>query len=179
MSTHFGPGRAASLTISPFRRGLSLLAAVGLLAGLLTIGAGSVSAAIVCQDCPNPSISTPLGAATVALSTANVVTVDFMANDPGHTLVAALPFAIPPGPPCHVSDGTGSIPPGPPCFVRNTLVTTGGTVNIDTISIPPGPPGFAFTFTSLVIISIHPPGPCRMMLSRTATDTLVVFTPRT
>ncbi len=179
MSIHIGHGRVAIPTISRFQRSFSLFAAVALLAGLFTIGAGSASAAVVCQDCPNPSISTPLGSATVTVSPAKVVTVDFAANDPGHTLVAALPFAIPPGPPCHVSDGTGAIPPGPPCFVRNTLVTAGGTVNIDTISIPPGPPAFAFTFTSLVIISIHPPGPCRMTLTRTATDTLVVFTPRT
>lgn len=160
------------------RRGFSILAAVGLLAGLFTIGAGSVSAAIVCEDCQSPSITTPLGTATVAVSATNVVTVDFTPNDPGHTFVAALPFAIPPGPPCRVTGGTVLVPPGPPCFVRNSLVTAGGTVNIDTVSIPPGPPGFAFTFTSLVVISIHPPGPCRMTVTRTATDTLVVFTPR-
>jgi hypothetical protein len=53
-------------------------------------------------------------------------------------------------------------------------------VNIDTVSIPPGPPGFVFTsFTGLVIVSIHPPSPCRMTVTRTATDTVVVFTPRT
>lgn len=69
-----------ALAISPFRRGLSLLAAVGLLAGLFTIGAGSVAADVVCQDCQNPSITTPLGAATVAVSSANVVTVDFVAT---------------------------------------------------------------------------------------------------
>jgi hypothetical protein len=153
--------------ISSSRRGLSLLAAVGLLAGLFTIGAGSVSADVVCSDCQNPSITTPLGAATIAVSPTNVVTIDFVANDPSHTFVAALPFAIPPGPP-----GRG--------FVRNSLVTAGGTVNIDTVSIPPGPPGFAFTsFTGLVIVSIHPPSPCRMTVTRSATDTVVIFTPRT
>jgi hypothetical protein len=178
MSIHLGHGRAASPTISPLRRSFSFLAAVGLLAGLLTIGAGSVSAAVVCQDCQNPSITTPLGTATVVVSAANVVTVDFAATDPSHTFVAALPFAVPPGPPCRLTGGAVSIPPGPPCFVRNSLVTSGGTVNIDTVSIPPGPQGFAFTFTSLAIISIHPPSPCRMTVTRTATDTLVVFTPR-
>jgi hypothetical protein len=144
--------------ISSSRRGLSILAAVGLLAGLFTVGAGSVSADVVCSDCQNPSITTPLGAATVTVSSANVVTVDFVANDPSHTLVAALPFAIPPGPPCRLA---------------------GGAVNIDTVSTPPGPPNFGFTsFTGLVIVSIHPPSPCRMRVTRTATDTLVVFTPR-
>jgi hypothetical protein len=151
--------------ISSARRSLHLLAAAGLLAGLFTLGAGSVSADVVCSDCQNPSITTPLGAATVAVSSANVVTVDFIAVDPSHTFVAALPFAIPPGPP-----GRG--------FVRNSLDTSGGTVNIDTVSIPPGPPGFERTYTSLVIISIHPPGPCRMTVIRTATDTIVVFSPR-
>jgi hypothetical protein len=153
--------------ISSSRRGLSLLAAVGMLAGLFTIGAGSVAADVVCSDCQNPSITTPLGAATVTVSPATVVTVDFVANDPSHTLVVSLPFAIPPGPP-----GRG--------FVRSSLVTAGGTVNIDTVSVPPGPPGFGFiSITSLVIVSIHPPGPCRMTVTRTATDTIVVFTPRT
>jgi hypothetical protein len=156
-----------ALAASPFRRRLSLLATLGLLACLFTIGAGSVSAAVVCQDCQNPSITTPLGNATVTVSPTNVVTVDFAATDPSHTFVAALPFAYPPGPP---SRG----------FVRNSLVTAGGTVNIDTVSLPPGPPNFGFTrFTSLVIVSIHPPGPCRMTLTRTTTDTLVIFTPRT
>jgi hypothetical protein len=165
--------------ISSSRRGLSILAAVGLLAGLFTVGAGSVSADVVCSDCQNPSITTPLGAATVTVSSANVVTVDFVANDPSHTLVAALPFAIPPGPPCRLAGGAVSLPPGPPCFVRNSLVTAGGAVNIDTVSTPPGPPNFGFTsFTGLVIVSIHPPSPCRMRVTRTATDTLVVFTPR-
>jgi hypothetical protein len=153
--------------ISSSRRGLTLLAAVGLLAGLFTIGAGTVAADVVCSDCQNPSITTPLGAATVVVSSANVVTVDFVANDPSHTLVAALPFAFPPGPP-----GRG--------FVRNSLVTAGGTVNIDSVSMPPGPPTFGSTrFTGLVIISIHPPGPCRMTVTRTGTDTIVVFSPRT
>ncbi len=162
------------------RRRVTLLAAVGLLAGLFTIGAGTVAADVVCSDCQNPSITTPLGAATIAVSSANVVTVDFVASDPSHTFVAALPFAFPPGPPCRLAGGGVAIPPGPPCFVRNSLVTAGGTVNIDTVSIPPGPPGFGFrSFTSLVIVSIHPPGPCRMTVTRTATDTIVVFTPRT
>jgi hypothetical protein len=163
--------------VSSFRRGLSLLAAVGLLAGLFTIGAGSVSADVVCSDCQNPSITTPLGAATVAVSSANVVTVEFVAINPSHTLVVALPFAVPPGPPCRLTGGGVSVPPGPPCFVRNSLVTAGGTVNVDTVSIPAGPSGF--TFTSLVVISIHPPSPCRMTVTRTATDTVVIFTPRT
>jgi hypothetical protein len=149
------------------RRGLSVLAAVALLAGLFTFGAGSVAADAVCSDCQNPSITTPLGAATIAVSSANVVTVDFVANDPSHTFVAALPFAIPPGPPARG-------------FIRNSLVTVGGTINIDTVSIPPGPPGFGSTsFAGLVVVSIHPPSPCRMTATRTATQTIVVFTPRT
>jgi hypothetical protein len=168
-----------SLAITPLRR-LPLLAAVGLLAGLFTIGAGSVSADVVCSDCQNPSITTPLGTATVAVSPTNVVTIDFVANSPSHTFVAALPFAYPPGPPCRLTGGGVSIPPGPPCSVRNSLVTAGGSVNIDTVSTPPGPPNFGFTsFTGLVIVSIHPPSPCRMKVTRTTTDTLVVFTPRT
>jgi hypothetical protein len=166
-----------SLAITPGRRGLSLLAAAGLLAGLFTIGAGSVSADVVCQDCPNPSITTPLGTATVAVSATNVVTVDFAAIDPSHTYVAALPFAIPPGPPCRLTGGAVLIPPGPPCFTRNSLATAGGTVNIDTASIAPGFPGFGLT--GLVVISIHPPSSCRMTVTRMATDTIVVFTPLT
>jgi hypothetical protein len=166
--------------ISSSRRGLSLLAAVSLLAGLFTIGVGSVAADAVCSDCQNPSITTPLGAATVTVSATNVVTVDFAATDPSHTLIAALPFAFPPGPPCRLTGGAASVPPGPPCFVRNSLVTAGGTVNIDTVAIPSGPPGLGLaSITGLVIVSIHPPSPCRMTVTRTATDTVVVFTPRT
>lgn len=177
MSVHLSHRQAAILAVSPLRRSFSLLAALGLLAGLFTIGAGSVSAAVVWEDCPIPSITTPLGTATVAVSALNVVTVDFAATDPSHTFVAALPFAIPPGPPCRLTGGAVSVAPGPPCFVRNSLATSGGTVNIDTVSIPPGPS--VFPFSSLAIISIHPPSPCRMTVTRTATDTIVVFTPRT
>lgn len=53
---------------------------------------------------------------------------------------------------------------------RTTVVTTGGTVFIDS-AYPPGPP----TRPGLAIISIHPPSPCRA--NNTSPNT-VVFTPR-
>ena len=147
------------------RRSLSILATVGLLVGLLTVGSPAVLAVDVvpCQDCLPPSITTPLGTADVTVSATNVVTVVFTPTDPVHTYVAGVPF---------------SYPPGPPTFpvTRNSLVTAGGTVNIDTISLPPGPP--VRSFTSLVVVSIHPPSPCRLTLTRNATSTVVVFTPR-
>jgi hypothetical protein len=146
------------------RRSLSILATVGLLVGLLTVGSTPVSAdVVICPEC-FPSISTPLGNAIVTVSATNVVTVVFTPTDPVHTYVAGVPF---------------SYPPGPPTFpvTRNSLVTTGGTVNIDAVALPPGPPTFP-TFTSLAVVSIHPPSPCRLTLTRSATSTLVVFTPR-
>ncbi len=45
-------------------------------------------------------------------------------------------------------------------------------MNIDTFLIPPGPLGL-FARPNLAIISIHPPGPCRVATS----GTTVVFTP--
>lgn len=143
------------------RRSLSILATVGLLVGLLTVGSTAVSAALPCQDCLPPSISTPLGTADVTVSATNVVTVVFTPTDPVHTYVVGVPFSYPPG--------FG--------FARNSLVTAGGTVNIDTVSLPPGSPSFG-RFTSLAVISIHPPSPCRLTLTRSATSTVVVFTPR-
>ena len=106
------------------------------------------------------TVQTPLGAVTVTTTPTNVVTVQLAPTKPG-TLVFGVPFAVPPG------------PPGLPGYTRTTIQTaTAGTISVDTYLAPSGPRWFA-TLPNLAIISIHPPGPCRV---ETAGDT-VVFTP--
>jgi hypothetical protein len=104
-------------------------------------------------------IQTPAGTVTVSAGANNVVTVVFTPSKP-NTLLFAVPFAIPPG------------PPGIPALTRTTVVTAAGVVNIDTVAIPPGPPA-RFSLPNLVIVSIHPPSPCRVAVN----GYTVVFTP--
>jgi hypothetical protein len=79
---------------------------------------------------------------------------------PRGTLVIGIPFAFPPGPPTL------------PGYARTSITTAGGVVNIDTFLAPPGAVN-RFALPGLAIVSIHPPGPCRVRTSGTA----VVFTP--
>jgi hypothetical protein len=144
----------------------SLLLAVALTASALTaLAAAPATAATACDPGSDTcvilpdTVQTPLGPVTVTVSTGNVVTVQLDPTAP-NTLVFGIPFAIPPG------------PPAAPQYVRQSIVTAGGIVNIDTILAPPGPPRL-FAMPSLAIISIHPPGPCRV----SANGTTVVFTP--
>lgn len=104
-------------------------------------------------------VQTPAGVVTVSVAADNVVTVVLTPAKP-NTLLFAVPFAIPPG------------PPAIPALTRTTVVTSAGIVNIDTVVIPPGPPA-RFSLPNVVVVSIHPPGPCRA----TVTGDTVVFTP--
>jgi hypothetical protein len=149
----------------PGRRVASLLLAAGLTAGAMTaLAASSARADSVCAPGSDTcvitgAVQTPLGPVTITVSAANVVTVQLTPPLPG-TLVFGIPFAIPPG------------PPGLPGYARTSITTAGGVVNVDTFLTPPGPPNL-FALPGLAIVSIHPPGPCRV---RTI-GTTVVFTP--
>jgi hypothetical protein len=112
----------------------------------------------VCVVGPDTA-QTPLGPVTVAVSAANVVTVQLTPTAPG-TFVFGIPFAIPPG------------PPGLPGYARTSIATADGVVNIDTFLTQPGQPGM-FALPDLAIVSFHPPSPCRVSIS----GTTVVFTP--
>jgi hypothetical protein len=103
-------------------------------------------------------VQTPLGPVTIAVSAANVVTVQLTPTAPS-TFVIGIPFAIPPG------------PPGLPGYARTSITTAGGEVDIDTFLAPAN----GFALPNLAIVSIHPPGPCRVRTS----GTTVVFTPIT
>lgn len=149
------------------RRIASLLLAAGLAASALTgFAAASASASTVCDPGTDvcvvvpDAVQTPLGTVTVAAGPDNVVTVQFTPAAQC-TKVIAIPFAIPPG------------PPGLPGYSRTTIATAGGVVNVDTL-YPPGPPCRS-GLPNLAIISIHPPGPCRV---RTI-GTTVMFIPVT
>ncbi len=146
-------------------------------AGLLTtllvaattgIGTSTADAATSCDPAGDvcvvvpDTVTTPLGLVTVTTSSTGAVSVHLEAIHP-NTLVVGVPFALPPG--LLVSSCPGG------CG-RTTIDTVDGLVSIDTITIPPGPPG-RFTLSNLAIISIHPPGPCRV---RTLGTTLT-FTP--
>jgi hypothetical protein len=140
------------------------IAALMLVAGLTAIApvallAAPASAVSVCDPGADTCVvsqatQTPVGLVTVTVSAENVVTVQ-LAPTSANTLVFGIPFAI---------------PPGPPGYVRTTITTAGGDVIID--AFPPGPPT-RFALPGLAIISIHPPGPCRVRTS----GTTVVFTP--
>jgi hypothetical protein len=128
-----------------------IVLAAGLTAGAFA-GAAPVSAATVCTGdvCviyPD-AVQTPLGLVTVTANAGNVVTVHLDPTTP-NTLVIGVPFSIPPGPPCQ------------PDYCRTTIDTSGGLVTIDTFQFPPGPPT-RLALPNLAIISIHPPGPCRV-----------------
>jgi hypothetical protein len=146
----------------PGRRVASLLLAAGLTLSAMTVFAASpASAASVCDPGTDicaitDTVQTPLGPVTIAVSAASVVTVQLSPAAP-RTLVFGIPFAIPPG------------PPGLPGYARTSITTAGGVVNIDTFLAPPG----VASWFALAIISIHPPGPCRVGTS----GTTVVFTP--
>ena len=148
----------------PGRRVASLLLAAGLTVSAMTVLAASpASADTVCAPGADTcvitdSVNTPLGPVTIAVSTANVVTVQLSPTAP-RTLVIGIPFAIPPG------------PPGLPGYARTSIATAGGVVNIDTFLAP----SEAATWLNLAVVSIHPPGPCRVRTSATT----VVFTPIT
>lgn len=135
------------------------LAAVSTVAFAIPVAPDTCTADTCVIDQPVP---TPAGSVTVTVSTANVVTVTLTPAKP-HTLVFGLPFSIPPGPPCS------------PSYCRTSVDTGGaGIVNIDTVVFPSA--GTArFTLPNLVVISIHPPGPCRVAVI----GTTVVFTPLT
>jgi hypothetical protein len=139
---------------------------VGLTVGTMTAFAAlPASAASACDPGSDTcvvipvSVQTPLGSVTVAVSAGNVVTVQLTPTTPG-TLVLGIPFAFPPGPPTL------------PGYTRASVTTSCGLVNIDTFQIPPGPPA-RFALPNLAVISIHPPGPCRVRVI----GTTVVFTP--
>ena len=149
----------------PGRRVASLLLAAGLTVSALTaLAASPASADSACA--PGTDIcgitatgQTPLGPVTIAVTAANVVTVQLAPTAPS-TLVIGIPFAIPPG------------PPGLPGYARTSITTAGGVVDIDTFLAPPGATS-GFILPDLAIISIHPPSPCRVRTS----GTTVVFTP--
>jgi hypothetical protein len=147
------------------RLAASLLLAAGLTAGALTTFAASpADAASVCDPGADTCVvqqtaQTPLGLVTVVISPGNVVTVQLTPTAPG-TVAFGIPFAIPPGPP----DLSG--------YARTSITTSCGLVNIDTFQPPPGQPN-RFALPNLMIVSIHPPGPCRVRTS----ETTVTFTP--
>jgi hypothetical protein len=149
----------------PGFRVASLLLSVGLTASAVAAFAAPASAASACDPGTDicvvvpDTVQTSLGPVTVTVSAENVVTVQLAPTDP-NTVVAGIPFAIPPGPP---------LAPG---YTRTTITNAGGVVNIDTFLVPPGPPG-RFALPNLAIVSIHPPSPCRVR----ADGTTVVFTP--
>jgi len=117
----------------------------------------------VCTDCVTVQVTqTSAGAVTVSATADNVVTVHVDPIAP-NTFVFGLPFQYPPGPPVL------------PAYQRTSVITqTAGTVNIDTIVYPPGPP-VRPAFPNIVIITIHPPSPCRVHTDAST----VTFTPVT
>jgi hypothetical protein len=149
----------------PGRRVASLLLVAGLAVSAMTaLAAPSANAASVCAPGADTcvitdAVQTPLGPVTIAVSAANVVTVQ-LTPTATRTLVIGIPFAFPPGPPTL------------PGYARTSSTTAGGVVNIDTFLAPPGATN-AFALPDLAIVSIHPPGPCRVHTS----GTTVVFTP--
>lgn len=121
-------------------------------------GADTICTADVCVV--NQSVSTPAGPVTVSADANNVVTVHLTPTNP-NTIVIGVPVQIPPGPPTL------------PGYTRTSVTTTvAGTVNIDTFLSPPSPL-FVPNFPAIVMISIHPPGPCRVF----TVGTTVTFTP--
>jgi hypothetical protein len=149
----------------PGRSVASLLLLAGLTAGAMTaLGASQASADSVCAPGADTcviadTVQTPLGPVTVTVSAANVVTVQ-LTPIAASTLVIGIPFAIPPG------------PPALPGYARTSITTAGGVVNVDTFLAPPATLS-GFERPDLAIVSIHPPGPCRVK----TTGTTVVFTP--
>jgi hypothetical protein len=149
----------------PGLRVASLLLSVGLAASAVAAFAAPAGAASACDPGTDicvvvpDTVQTPLGPVTVTVTADNVVTVQLTPTAP-NTVVAGIPFAVPPG------------PPNLPGYTRTSITTAGGVVNIDTFLIPPGPP-IRFALPNLAIVSIHPPSPCRVRTN----GTTVVFTP--
>ena len=149
----------------PGRRVASLLLIAGLTVSATTaLAASPASAASVCAPGTDTcvitdAVQTPLGPVTIAVSATNVVTVQLTPTAPS-TLVIGIPFAFPPGPPTL------------PGYARTSIATAGGVVNVDTFLTPPGAAN-GFALPDLAVVSIHPPGPCRVRTS----GTTVVFTP--
>ena len=163
--SHLLASRPASPIRKPSRRRVaSLLVLAGLtLSATTALAAPSALADSVCDPGGDTcvitgTVQTPLGTVTTAVSAANVVTVQLTPTSP-RTLVIGIPFAFPPGPPTL------------PGYARTSITTAGGVVNVDTFLVPPAANGLALP--GLAIISIHPPGPCRVQTS----GTTVVFTP--
>jgi hypothetical protein len=163
--SHLLASRPAGPLRKPSRRRVaSLLVAAGLtLSAATALAASPARADSVCAPGADTCVitgaaQTPLGPVTIAVSAANVVTVQLTPTTP-KTLVIGIPFAIPPG------------PPALPGYARTSITTAGGVVNVDTFLAPPAANGFALP--GLAIVSIHPPGPCRARTS----GTTVVFTP--
>jgi hypothetical protein len=149
----------------PGRRVASLLLVAGLTVSAMTaVAASPANAASVCAPGADlcaitDAVQTPLGPVTIAVGAGDVVTVQLTPIAPS-TLVIGIPFAIPPG------------PPGLPGYARTSITTAGAVVNIDTF-LQPTAAANSFVLPGLAIVSIHPPGPCRVRTSGTA----VVFTP--
>ena len=149
----------------PGRRVASLLLVAGLTVSAMTaLAAPPAHAASVCAPGADicvitDAVQTPLGPVTIAVGAGDVVTVQLTPIAPS-TLVIGIPFAIPPG------------PPGLPGYARTSITTAGGVVNIDTFLAPTGAAS-SFAPPDLAIVSIHPPGPCRVLTR----GTVVVFTP--
>jgi hypothetical protein len=148
----------------PGRRVASLLLTAGLAVSAMTALAASPASASVCAPGSDTcvitnSVNTPLGPVTVTVSAASAVTVQLTPTAPS-TLVIGIPFAFPPGPPTLAG------------YARTSITTAGGVVNIDTFLAPPAAAN-SFALPGLAIVSIHPPGPCRVR----TTGTAVVFTP--
>jgi hypothetical protein len=149
------------MTILKVRRSLVGVALATAL--LIGVAAPAAHADTVCTGdvcVVEPGVYTPAGMVTVSVSPTNVVSVH-LTPLAANTFVFGVAFEVPPG------------PPGLPGYTRTSITTaSAGTVIIDTLVLPPGasnvpsPPTFA-------IISIHPPGPCRV---RTV-GTTVTFTP--
>jgi hypothetical protein len=143
----------------------SLLLAAGLTVSAMTALAASPAwAASVCAPGADTcvitdSTQTPVGPVTITVSAANAVTVQLTPTAPS-TLVIGIPFAFPPGPPTL------------PGYARTSITTAGGVVDIDTFVAPPGAAN-RLALPNLAVVSIHPPGPCRVRTS----GTTVVFTP--
>ena len=163
---HLLANRPASLAPRrPGRRVASLLLAAGLTVSAMTaLAASPANAASVCAPGADTcvitdAVQTPLGPVTIEVSAANVVTVQ-LTPTATRTLTIGIPFAIPPG------------PPGLPGYARTSITTAGAVVNIDTFLAPPASAN-SFALPGLAIVSIHPPGPCRVRTS----GTTVVFTP--
>jgi hypothetical protein len=145
------------------------LGAVSLVAALSVVATGPPALAdVVCtgDQCvvTGTVVDTPAGQVTVTVTAANVVTVALVPVS--RTFMFGVPFAVPPGPPC--------LPAAAVCITdtRTSLTTAGGDIAIDSVMIPPGLPG-RIALPNLVVVSIHPPSPCR---SKTV-GTTVTFTP--